>query len=103
MKGHKKELAANIAETIQDKLKNTVVEGEQLKKEIKKTAKKLAEKMIKIAVKQEKKLKKSEENNKPELKEKSVKKKKTKIGLKGTPTTERELLATQKPTKNTHS
>lgn len=95
MKGQKKELAAAISETIQDKLADSVSKGEQLKKAIRKTAKKLANKLIRISVKQEKAVKKAEQ---PVVKAAKVKKKKMKIGLKGTPTTERQSLSAQENT-----
>lgn len=99
MKRQKKELAANIAETIQSKLKDSVSGAEELKKAIRKTANKLAEKWIKITVKQEKEVKKANKALQPVIKTGKIKKKKTRIGLKGTPTTERQSLTIQKKPK----
>ncbi len=101
MKSRKKELVTNISETIQDKLKGSVGEGEKLKKAIKKIARKLAEKVVKISVKQEKNLKKVKEKAEPALKneDKEVKKHKSKNGLKNVDMTEREYLSEKKPSK----
>ncbi|MCF0064680.1 hypothetical protein MUK70_04565 [Dyadobacter chenwenxiniae] len=101
MKREKKQLAATLVESLQDKLKNAETDSKKLAKAIKKTAKKLAEKIIKVSVRQQKKLEKQKGEPTSKLGPESTESDSPEIEtrLKAVTETERETLSgNDKPT-----